>query len=544
MKTITFSTEIPNITNGFDWSLPSYADALQNKNGGMLAEDAADDIEVAGGFLEVLWYHSELEEGVFTFNHFANRLANSTGDVLVRLEVNSQCHTPSWTTIPFLNSRTLQFWKNEYLDQVSGFINKFAEDYAHNPRIVGVQLGIADGKYKTNSCPDVSALDPNNIDDNNLIFDQLVYNFGRDGWGEFWLNDAEMTEATQQGGLTASVFETKTKQIIDLYVNAFGPKYKHKLALTSFDVFDGSDIGYPDIQDKMKTIAKYAIDQGIGNRGGEIEAWMRYTDNVYGVDFITGSNTDGSCSMTFDENFADTIVGRYWGDENEFYGPGLEDTSGPTSNQSYRFYMSSLRALQLRRNYFSVGSTQLNFLRNFNDEFNTNNFITYLSKVLGRTREDTPDAFVVLGERTLSTNSGLYPKEYKTPHTSEPCLIAGSNRGYTTVNEFGRWLSVVSATDGDPHLRKDMPNSEKNWGLNLIADRGNNTFYELYARKSPELLFDINDQLMQQRCPNICNLTVKIIFKDNNATSLQLSHANGVSEILTTQGTGQIKTAS
>jgi len=72
---------------------------------------------------------------------------------LVRLEVNSQCHTPSWTTIPFLSSQSLQFWKVEYINQSRGFIERFAELYEANSRIIGVQLGVADGKYSQSNIP-------------------------------------------------------------------------------------------------------------------------------------------------------------------------------------------------------------------------------------------------------------------------------------------------------------------------------------------------------------------------------------------------------
>jgi hypothetical protein len=142
----------------------------------------------------------------------------------------------------------------------------------------------------------------------------------------------------------------------------------------------------------------------------------------------------------------------------------------------------------------------------------------------------------------VGTYSGLFPTEYKAGNTSEPCLIEGGNRGYVAVNEFGRWLSVVSPTVADSTMRKDMPRSENNWGLNMIADRGGE-YYELYARKSNEMLFDINDQLMQERCGSGCNIEVKVVFKDDRVMNLQVNSSNGASAVLSTQGDGQTKTA-
>lgn len=345
-------------------------------------------------------------------------------------------------------------------------------------------------------------------------------------------------------------FKSSVENIINMYTNAFGAN-SNKLAFVSFGTsFDSSSESTESFNAKLPDIVQYAKDKGVGNREGEIEGWMRYTGNVYGVDFITGNNTDGSCSMTFDETVADSIINNklYWGDENEFYGSEswILDSAGPISNQSYRFYISSMRALQMRRNHFSIRPEAFELLRDTQTEYNTGSFIKYLAKTLGRSRSDTPDAFVMLGEKTLNISSGLFPNEYKAANTTEECLLFGNNRdgSYITVNEFGRWLSVVSPTEADPELRKNMPESENYWGSNLISGRGNGEYYELYARKSKEMLFDINDQLMQERCPNGCNVEVKVSFKDSRVMDLMVTHASGSSQVLRTMGDDNVRTAS
>lgn len=517
----------PYFIGGFDWSLPAYAG--KSNKGGMLGDGNGNDSDIAGAFLEVLWSESEPNQGEFDFSHFQQRLDQIDGSVLVRLEVNSKCHIPNWATIPYLDNQSLQFWKPQYINKVRGFIVAFANRYRNNTKIIGVHLGIADGEfYQDNGeshCPTGND------------FDSLVYDDSRDGWGEFWMNESEEAQSIANG-LTPENFETSVKSIIDMYVNAFGV-WKNKLAFMGCtNVFGSSEFN-----EKLPSILQYVENNGIGNRDGEIELWMRYTGNAYGVNLLTSNSNDGSCSMTFDESFADSINGKYWGDENEFYGSSWSlDAMGPASNQSYRFFMSSMRALQMRKNYFSINPDGHTYLRNTNDEYNSRNFITYLSKTLGRTRSDTPDAFVVLGERTINTYSELFPTEYKSQNTSEYCLIHAENRGYVTVSQFGRWLSVISPTIADSSMRKNMPESEHNWGLNMIADR-DGKFYELYARKSNEILFDINDQLMQERCSNGCKIEVKVVFKDKRAMNLQVHYSNGVSTILSTPGDNKIKTA-
>ncbi|MEE9322289.1 MAG: hypothetical protein V3U76_17755 [Granulosicoccus sp.] len=546
----------PELKIGIDWTLPD--STTQSPNGGLILESgssSASDPDAIGDFLEVMWSHSEPADNEFDFSDFQQRLAQTSGKVVVRLEVNSNCHAPAWANLPHLDNQSLQFWKAAYIDQLDDFVNAFADEFKANSKIIGVQLGIADGEYYQDA--DEDGIPESSLCPTGNNFDDLVNGSGRDGWGEFWVNENngfDEDEASEANGLTPANFESSVKEIIDIYADAFGA-YRYKLAFTNFEIF-----GPTPYNNRMPTIVDYAMQRGIGNRGGEIEAWMRYTNQVYGVDMKTGASNDGSCSLTFDESFADTINGRYWGDENEFYGDEdwILDSVGPLSNQAYRFYVSSMRALQLRRNYLSVYSSGQTYLRSINNQFEyqysgsnasnssmltkfySGNFIKYLSRTLGRTRSDTPDAFVMLGERTLATGYGLYPPEYL--GTSEPCLIDAENDGYARVGEFGRWLSVVSSTSADTDMRKDMPAGEGNWGLNMIAER-DNAHYELYARKSPSLLFDLNDQLMQERCANGCDIEVKVVFRDDHQMNLQVSHAGGNTTQLATTGDGKTRTA-
>jgi len=252
----------------------------------------------------------------------------------VRLEVNSACEAPKWALKQLRASkdRSLIFWDKNHLKLLKLFVDEFARRYAASPRIAGVQLGIADGEYKQN-CDDYD---------------------NKDGWGEFWMSPEELAEAEQQFSLTPALFEQRSKEIIDIYANAFG-KYRGKLAFTNFGpLYSWGKIGKP-YNKKLKRLAAYAVQKGLGNRDGEIEFWMNYIDPVYGTYLKT--QPDGRCRLTFDEAFANKIRGRYWGTENEFYGAKdyVLAVHGPYENQSYRFLVSSLRALQMRRNYISIG---------------------------------------------------------------------------------------------------------------------------------------------------------------------------------------------
>ena len=527
------------LNDGFDWSLPWYASTAQN--GGMLdVNGGAGDPEVKGTLIRLLWSDIEATKSTYIYDQLDAALLTGK-PLLIRLEVNSACHAPAWAeaAIPYSSTQSFHFWDPKYVNNLTGLINDFANNYKHKSQIVGVHLGIADGEYN-NGCP-LGGADP---------FDGS----GRDGWGEFWWTAPE--EAIYEAdGLNDVNFETSVKNIIDLYANAFGSAYAGKLAWMSYD-----DFGSAKYINKLVSIHSYAQSKGLGNRGGQVEAWMRNTDNVYGVNLVTSQNIDdGSCTMDFDESFADSIQGRYWGEENEFYGDGetdpnlayINDSTGPTSNQTYRFYVSSMRALQLRRNYFSINAPGHTYLRSANDEFNSGDFIGYLSKTLGRTRSDTPDAFVVLGERPINAGSGLYPTEYKAiSQPQESCLQQANAKGYALVSDFGRWLKVVSRTDADPTMKKSMPNLQNNWGQIMSAPRLNEynppvlEHFELYARKSDAMYLDINDQLIQERCGGTCGIRVMVVFKDDHVMNLRAVPTNGTaSSVVPTFGDGNIRTA-
>ena len=592
------------LTEGFDWRLPAYAE--RSTNGGMLGESFYNDPDVPGAVLLVLWKESQPTPEQFNFNRLEQSLANLKGrPALIRLEVNSRCHAPDWVTAAHSSTQSFKFWQDEYLEQLRGFVTEFANRYKDHEQVIGVHLGVADGEYyqydastKTllSNCPEVVA-NPAHTDEEaaDSAFVKLVYGGGRDGWGEFnWLNtEAKNEQATYEAGddgLTPQVFKRSVKKIIDMYHNAFGAENAGKLVWMGFAPFGGDEY-----RDSIDSIYRYVKRKKLGKREGQIEAWMRYTGNIYGVDLVSelapgvtnddGDNAERSCSMTFNERFADRIEGRYWGDENEFYGDPrnfengvVKDENadqyivgevGPFHNQPYRFYMSSMRALQLRKNYLSIRHRGLNYLRENYDgyeyeytpheekdlpylqtKYNSASFITYLSKTLGRTRTDTPDAFIVLGEKTINTQRVQYPVEYKNNVNNELCLEPANDRQYALVSDFGRWLSVVSKTEADPTMKKVMPDFEKNWGQIMSKNR-NGVHYELYARKASEIHVDINNRLMRERCRGTCDIQVKVVFKDDGPVeggvnrALQVVATNGVeSDILTTMGGGQTRTAS
>jgi len=497
----------PVSVSGFDWQLPAKTRIAPYS--GLVDEIGEPSSYATVAFVRLRWDKINPARNRFDFSTLDSALRD-TGNkkLLIRLEVNSACEAPRWALKQLRSSKrkSLIFWDRQYPELLKPLINAFAKKYAANPRISGVQLGIADGEYN-GSCSEFSH---------------------KDGWGEFWMSDEELAEAEDQFGLTADLFYKRTKQIIDIYADAFG-KYKGKLAFTNFDPYFSWGNRSAKYDRLMPKIARYVLDKGLGNRDGDVEVWIRYLYNAYGVYFK--KHADKTCSLEMDESFANKIKGRYWGTENEFYGNEdyILDYGGPRKNQPYRFLVSSLRALQMRRNHILIHSSGMTGLQH--PDFKTQHFINYLAKTLGKQMGNTPDAFVLLGERYIKADR---VEGYS--DSGEACV----NNNKITVRSFGRWLSEKS--NSRPALKINMPENEKQWGQGAYLPDG--IAYEYSARQGNKFSFDLNNQLVKTRCSQGCQAIIKVTFKDAHATSMAVNMAEGKTLPYRTRGDGKIKTVS
>ncbi len=501
--------EPSTVINGFDWSLPPSTKV--EPYSGLIGEGGGKHSAVSHKFIMVLWNESNPRKGIYDFSRFENELKKlSSGKFLVRLEVNSSCEAPAWVlkNIQVSKEKSLIFWNKNYKTYLKDFVEAFSKRFAGSPKIAGVHLGIADGEFSG---------DCNNYDNKN-------------GWGEFWMSPSSIAEAEKMFGFSPQVFETSTKEIIDIYTNAFR-QFKYKLAFTNIGpTFSWDEISVP-YNKRLRNIAHYAFKKGVGNRDGGTEQWMSFIDEIYG-NKIT-SMKDGSCRLDFDEDYAKKISGRYWGSENEFYGNKdyVVSKHGSYKNQPYRYLVSSLRALQMRRNFFSVSDGSMAKMKS--SVYKTQDFMTYLTKVMGKKMENTPDAFVLLGERYVSAHHA------DTNHLKAKCIDENGDK--IPFRSFGRWLTDEG--DSMPALKIKMPKSEKFWAQNYYLPEG--VDYEYSARKAKQFRFNINDELTQKRCDGSfgCLVEIKVTFKDINKTSLIAKVEEGQSHALETNGDQKIKTA-
>ncbi|PWQ99561.1 hypothetical protein [Leucothrix arctica] len=544
---MTFEPTPGEIVAGYDWELPEQVS--ENTNGGLVRGTwkPTDKEYTNTAFYSLRWNDVPVDkEGNYDFAAFDWWLNNGDADgdkVLVRLEVNSVCDAPSAmrSAFNYYAGGSIAFWEYGYIDALTDFVTAFADKYADQSNIIGVHLGIADGEYshiKEGGYTDVCLAD-------------LYAN--EDGWGEFWVNENELKHAMEQG-LTAENFTISVKKIIDAYTSAF-EGHTSKLAMTNIGTFvynaPDSDLVADDVievfnEQKINVITPHALKAGVGNRDGLIEDWMSYNSPIYGMNFRPGPNN--SCYMTMDEDFAENMGSRYSGTENEEYGTAdwLVERYGAFEGQPYRFLMSSLRALQMRRNYMQLHTEGLDELPD--TDYNTGDFLHYLASTIGRDKTNTPDAFAVLGERYIRSSyvTGFDNEQFASADF-ESCVISEKegDAAYLQVREFGRWLTEVGGK-GVKSKQVVLEAGKEPWSIpSYLPDVAGSKKYEYSARESHEFTFDINDEVVSHRCPTgtLCEIAVKVVFEDSVATTLSVQTEVGTMASINTIGDGDIKTA-
>jgi hypothetical protein len=431
------------------------------------------------GFIAVDWKTINPPGDVFDFSSIESELNKQKRPVVIRINWYGACAAPSWvlSDANSLQSKTLVFWDQAYRDALTPLVNAFASSYANDSRIEGVYMGIADGHRSTEGDCD--------SDEN--------------GWGEFWMTSEEITEAETDFGFSPSVFESETKKLIDIFANAFGENSK-KLAITNIYQFVTEEIS--PYNDAIHNLADYALNAGLGMRDGAIENWARYIDPSYHVKLALAE--DNTSRLITDEAFGQALGDRYWGGENEFYGGDdyIIDSTGPYSNQPYRFYVSSMRSLQQRNNYVAISYSSIADLPA--SEYEPQDLLLYLSKVYGRNINDTPDAFTMLGERYVDAETLIGDFQ------NNPAVFDGMLK----IRGIERWLSEIGSSE--PARRIEMPESEQFWAQDYMPE---GIDYEYSARKSNTFHFDMSDELVSQRCANGCDLEIKVSYQGGTGSS-------------------------
>ncbi len=194
------------------------------------------------------------------------------------------------------------------------------------------------------------------------------------------------------------------------------------------------------MRDKMVMggYSNYGFSLGFGIRRGFVEHYMYHTP-----DAVMGQLVDANNYMYVDENNAIIANNLYNGEENEEYEESWVDRFGHTDGYPYRYFSSNIRLLQMRTNAVLYNQFAL-----------MPEMLAWVGLELGRTREDTPDAWCFLRETYIRNGVNDNVKNF------ERWLYQRNTPGYETeavipvVKNYSSWMYDESNYSEDYIARK------------------------------------------------------------------------------------------
>lgn len=263
---------------------------------------------------------------------------------------------------------------------------------------------------------------------------------------------------------SAEVVEQRTKERLDVWAEAFG-EHVRKL------MYVGSN---------ESAFVTYGGQLGIGSRQGFVEMY-NYTVDAPQFGLTVNEQTRYA---EVDETNLFIANNLAFGEENEEY--TSESKFGWKESFPYRYYVSSFRMLQQRRNYVMHAGNTLN-----------PELTWYVGMGLSANIENTPDAWAMLSEYYLSpwANNGK----------------AGP------LKNIERWLYQRDLPGYETTPAMKVPTAKQLW----YADE--NKPYDFTARKGRKIGFNIDDRMFPD---GEQPMAVKVTFYDGVEGNLKLKYRN------------------
>lgn len=240
------------------------------------------------------------------------------------------------------------------------------------------------------------------------------------------------------------------------------------------------------VSDKDEDLA-LALKLGMGQRNGFVEHYLLHAPNP-GL----GQELDADGYLVVNEGCPLIAGNRASGDENEEYTGGHVERFGPIESFPHRYHESTLRVLQMRRNFvWAEGGSRL-----INPPL-----LHYLALELGKTAQDAPDAWCYLRESVVKRGKQGQP-----------------------VKNFERWLYQRDA-DG---ARTEATEKVEVPPQMFEFDRGH--LYDLTARKTQSaqgqslIRFGVDEAFLAGG-PHA--VAVKITYLDRAHAEWQLEYFRG-----------------
>ena len=250
----------------------------------------------------------------------------------------------------------------------------------------------------------------------------------------------------------------------------------------------------------MAGSSEYGFSKGFGIRGGFVEMYLYRIPDRY-----LGQDIDANGYLTVDEDAVGAQADRFLGDENEEYEEKWTHRFGKLESFVYRYFVSSLRLLQMRRNYL------------LNNPFCVYpEMLPFISLEMGRTVEDTPDVWCALRESYLRGKRGM----------ARP------------VKNFERWLYQRDRAGYETEPAVKIDHAIRMWMVHGNKKTGQGSYYDFVARRGKRIGFSIDKRFLRAAK----RVAVKVTYFDQHTGVLKLVFRTGQRDTRL-RGTGKVRTA-
>jgi len=310
---------------------------------------------------------------------------------------------------------------------------------------------------------------------------------------EFWLEPWQVRLLESRAGFSATVMQDWIESRMDAHAQAFGAQVGKTAWVGKVDIWHYSGEDY---RQAAWSLVEYAWDLGIGNRSSIVE---RY--HIALQEPALGQSLDDDGYLYTDETIPPIATERYFGDENEEYGPNWDWRYGGTHGDWQRYRLAMLRVLQMRMRFLWTGAAA---------EQLDPALSTYTRYALGKNVETSADAWAYLKEAAVSRS--LTP--------------AG------VIRNFERWL-----------LQRDMPGGvtvpaervDRSFNSGGASDDAEGAFYDYLARRTNVaegercIYFDLDD-----RFHTTGPVAIKVEILDDAAASWRIEYVDQAGDLATT----------
>jgi len=252
----------------------------------------------------------------------------------------------------------------------------------------------------------------------------------------------------------------------------------------------------------MAGVSEYGFSKGFGIRGGFVEMYLYRIPDKH-----LGQEIDSDGYLVVNESAVGVQATRLLGDENEEYEESWTHRFGKLDSFVYRYFTSSLRLLQMRRNYLLHSSSCI-----YPD------MLPFISLEMGRTIEDTPDAWCALRESYLRKRGSREPQP---------------------VKNFERWLYQRDCEGFETRPAVKIDHAIRMWMVHGNRGTGEGHYYDYVARRGKRIGFDVDDRFSI----GTGQIAVKITYFDERRGTLALVRCGSNRREVELSGSGEVRTA-